>query len=74
MKKLLHLIRKVWSQKIEGQVRLYLNDSLGSLIESEFSELSDKIQLSVREVVRDVAPGIVRDVIRAEIEKIKNQE
>jgi hypothetical protein len=51
-----------------------LNDSLGALIESEFSELSDKIQLSVREVVRDVAPGIVRDVIQAEIEKMKNQE
>jgi hypothetical protein len=61
-------------QEIEDQVRLYLNDSLGSLIESEFSELSDKIQLSVREVVRDVAPGIVRDVIRTEIDKIKNQE
>jgi len=61
-------------QKIEGQVRLYLNNSLGTLIESEFGELSDKIQLSVREVVRDIAPGIVRDVIQAEIEKIKNQE
>jgi CheY-like chemotaxis protein len=61
-------------QQIENQVRLYLNDSLGALIESEFSELSDKIQLSVREVVRDVAPGIVRDVIQAEIEKMKNQE
>ena len=54
------------------QVKHLLGKSLDSSLQKEMSGLSDIIVKTIREVVREIAPGIARSVIREEIEKIKN--
>lgn len=61
-------------QKVQEQVKRCFEDSVGAFIEPEFKELSQKIERSVREVVREIAPGIVSDIIKEEIEKIKEMD
>ena len=54
------------------QIKQLLEKSLDSSLQKEISGLSGIIVDTIREVVREIAPGIARSVIREEIEKIKN--
>lgn len=53
------------------QVKQVLEKSLDSSLQKEMSGLSELIVKTIREVVREITPGIARSVIREEIEKIK---
>ncbi|MFT4579611.1 MAG: CheY-like chemotaxis protein [Nitrospinales bacterium] len=53
------------------QVRQILERSLDSSLQKEMSGLSDILVKTIREVVREITPGIARSIIREEIEKIK---
>jgi CheY-like chemotaxis protein len=79
----LNLCSKDWSydsgdnlftQAIAEEVKHLLKRSLGTSLEKEVCGLSDAILKTIREVVGEVAPEIVRRVIREEIEKIKKQD
>ncbi|MCH8156434.1 MAG: response regulator [Nitrospinae bacterium] len=60
-----------FAQVVGEQVKLILGKSLSASIEREIAGLSDSIVKSVREVIREITPGIARDIIKEEIEKIK---
>ena len=55
-------------------VRQILENSLNTTIEKEIAELSNTINQSVRDAVREITPKIARELIREEIDKIKNDE
>lgn len=59
---------------LSDQINVILEKSLSSAIKNEFAGLSDVILQSVREIVREVAPHIAREVIKEEIEKIRDLE
>lgn len=69
-------------EPMEGKLNMMLGDhinailekSLSSAIQSEVSGLSDIIMRSVREIVREVTPHIAREIIKEEIEKIRDGE
>ena len=56
------------------QINAILEKSLKSAIQTEVAGLSDIIARTIREVVRDVAPRIAREIIKEEIEKIRDIE
>ena len=60
-----------FAQAVNEQVKLTLERSLSASLEKEIANLSDKIAQSVREVVREITPGIAREIIKEEIDKIK---
>jgi CheY-like chemotaxis protein len=60
-----------FAQAVNERVKLTLERSLSASIEKEIANLSDKIAQSVREVVREITPGIAREIIKEEIDKIK---
>ena len=55
----------------ETEVRRILQQTLTSLIEKEISGLSEKIIQTVEENVRKITPGIAKEIIQKEIDKIK---
>jgi dGTP triphosphohydrolase len=59
------------AQAVNEQAKLTLERSLSASLEKEIANLSDKIAQSVREVVREITPGIAREIIKEEIDKIK---
>ena len=60
-----------FAQAVNEQAKLTLERSLSASLEKEIANLSDKIAQSVREVVREITPGIAREIIKEEIDKIK---
>lgn len=63
-----------YSLNLGDQINAILEKSLKSAIQREVVGLSDIITRTVREVVRDVAPRIAREIIKEEIEKIRDIE
>ena len=61
---------KVVGERIKG----VLEQSLDTSIEKEVDGLSEIIVESVREIVREITPLIAREVIKEEIERIKQSE
>jgi len=59
------------NQLMEAEVRRILQQSLTPLIEQEISGLSEKIIQAVEENVRKITPGIAKEIIQKEIDKIK---
>lgn len=58
-------------QMVDENVRRVLGETLDSAVEKELARLSATIVRSVKEVVKEIAPGIAREVIKEEIDKIK---
>ncbi|MFQ5449472.1 MAG: PleD family two-component system response regulator [Nitrospinaceae bacterium] len=56
------------------EVKRILAQSLDSSIEKEMAGLSQTILQAVKEMVREVTPGIVREVIQEEIDRIRKME
>jgi hypothetical protein len=63
-----------YSLNLGDQINAILEKSLKSAIQREVVGLSDIITRTVREVVWDVAPRIAREIIKEEIEKIRDIE
>ena len=63
-----------FTETVNAEVRKILEQSIGASIEKEVSGLSATIVRSVREIVREITPGIAEAVIKEEIDKIKKME
>ncbi len=61
-------------EAVNAEVRRVLEQTIGATVQKEISGLSATIVRSVREIVREITPGIAEAVIKAEIEKIKKME
>ena len=60
------------NQTATDKVRHPLGDMIHASIERELSELSNSITQSVRGIVQEITPKIVREIVKEEIDKIKN--
>jgi CheY-like chemotaxis protein len=60
------------NQTIADPVRHTLENIIHSSIEKELAELSNSITQSVRAIVQEIAPKIIREIVKEEIDKIKN--
>jgi len=60
------------NQTAADKVRHPLDDMIRASIERELSELSNRITQSAREIVQEITPKIVREIVKEEIDKIKN--
>ncbi|MCL0044772.1 response regulator [Nitrospinaceae bacterium] len=60
------------NQTLADQVGHPPEDMIHAFIERELSELSNSITQSVREIVQEITPKIVRVIVKEEIDKIKN--
>ncbi len=59
---------------LNEEVRTILQHTISASVEKELSGLSAAIVRSVREIVREITPGIAEAVIKAEIDRIKKME
>ncbi|MEE2986539.1 MAG: hypothetical protein VX667_01975, partial [Nitrospinota bacterium] len=59
-------------QVVGEHVKRLLEKSLATSLEKEISGLSEMIAQSVKKVVKEIAPGIAREIIKQEVDKIKN--
>jgi DNA-binding response OmpR family regulator len=59
-------------QTMADPVRNILEEVIHASIEKELAELSNSITKSVRAIVQEITPKIVRDIVKEEIDKIKN--
>jgi hypothetical protein len=60
------------NQTVADQVRHPLEDMIHASIERELFELSNSVTQSVRAIVQEITPKIVRAIVKEEIDKIKN--
>ena len=60
------------NQTVADQVGHPLEDMIHASIERELSELSNSITQSAREIIQEITPKIVREIVKEEIDKIKN--
>jgi CheY-like chemotaxis protein len=60
------------NQTVADPVRHTLEEIIHSSIEKELVELSKSITQSVRAIVQEITPKIVREIVKEEIDKIKN--
>jgi len=68
-------IRNEKYNKVMGQhIMKVLEQSMDTSMRQEIGGISEGILQTVREVVKEIAPGIIRSVIKEEIENIKKAE
>ena len=60
------------NQTMAEPVRHSLEEVIHASIEKELAELSNSITESARAIVQEITPKIVRDIVKEEIDKIKN--
>ncbi len=60
------------NQTMADPVRHSLEEVIHASIEKELAELSNSITKSARAIVQEITPKIVRDIVKEEIDKIKN--
>ncbi|NIQ00349.1 MAG: hypothetical protein GWM98_07860, partial [Nitrospinaceae bacterium] len=70
----LNLDSEKFSRWVEGRIRQVVGESLEAVLAKEVAGVSDRISRSIRQAVRETAPGIIRKIIQEEIEKIKRME
>jgi DNA-binding response OmpR family regulator len=60
------------NQTVADPVRHTLEELIHASIEKELAELSNSITKSVRAIVQEITPKIVREMVKEEIDKVKN--
>ena len=60
------------NQTMADPIRHSLEEVIHASIEKELAELSNSITKSVRAIVQEITPKIVREIVKEEIDKIKN--
>jgi DNA-binding response OmpR family regulator len=60
------------NQTVADPVRHTLEELIHASIENELAELSNSITKSVRAIVQEITPKIVREMVKEEIDKVKN--
>ena len=53
-------------------IRHSLEEVIHASIEKELAELSNSITKSARAIVQEITPKIIREIVKEEIDKIKN--